>query len=69
MNPPEVDIDLEQAHLEPGSVLTSPEEPCEFAGLSWTETIDLLQHRTDDARELGVAEAEGIGGGKASLLE
>jgi hypothetical protein len=26
MNKPEVDIDLEQAYLDPGSVFTSPEE-------------------------------------------
>ena len=68
MNQPEVDIDLAQARLDPASVFTSPEELCESAGLSRTEKINLLQRWADDARELEVAEAEGMGGGETSLL-
>jgi len=68
MNQPRVDIDLEQAYLDPGSVFTSPEELCESARLSRQAKIDLLQRWAEDARELEVAESEGMAGGEDSLL-
>ena len=68
MNSAGINIDLEHAYLDPGSVFTSPEELCDSAGLSREEKIDLLQRWADDACELEVAEAEGMGGGETSLL-
>ena len=68
MNRPDVNIDLENARLDPGSVFMSPEELCDSPGLSMKVKIDLLQRWADDARELDVAEAEGMAGGETSLL-
>jgi len=62
------DKDLETARLDPGSVYTSPEELCESPELSREQKIDLLQRWAEDARELEVAESEGMGGGETSLL-
>jgi hypothetical protein len=62
------DRDLEKARLNPGSVFTSPEELRESPGLSREQKIDLLQRWAEDARELEVAESEGMGGGETSLL-
>lgn len=62
------EIDLEKARLDPGSVFASPEELCASPGLSTEQKIDLLQRWAEDARELEVAEEEGMGGGESSLL-
>jgi hypothetical protein len=62
------EMDLETARLDPGSVFTSPEELCESPGLSREQKIDLLLRWAEDARELDVAEAEGMGGGETSTL-
>ena len=64
----DVEIDLEKARLDPGSVFASPEALCESPGLSREQKIDLLQRWAGDARELDVAEAEGMGGGETSVL-
>jgi hypothetical protein len=64
----DVEIDLETARLDPGSVFTSPEALCESPGLSREQKIDLLQRWAEDARELDIAEAEGMGGGETSVL-
>jgi len=62
------EMDLETARLNPGSVFTSPEELRESPGLSREQKIDLLQRWAEDARELEVAESEGMGGGETSLF-
>ena len=62
------EMDLEKARLDPGSVFKSPEELCESPGLSKEEKIDLLQRWAEDARELEIAESEGMGGGETSLF-
>jgi len=62
------DMDLETARLDPGSVYRNPDELCESPGLSREQKIDLLQRWAEDARELEVAESEGMGGGETSLL-
>jgi hypothetical protein len=62
------ELDLEKARLDPGSVFASPEQLCESPGLSREQKIDLLQRWAEDARELEVAEEEGMGGGESSLL-
>jgi hypothetical protein len=63
------EMDLEKARLDPGSVFASPEALCESTGLSREQKIDLLQRWAEDARELDVAEDEGMGGGEPSMLE
>jgi hypothetical protein len=63
------DIDLEQARLDPGSVFASPEELCASPGLSKEEKVDLLQRWAEDARELEIADDEGMSGGESSLLD
>jgi len=68
MNRPDVNIDLENARLDPGSVFMNPEELCDSPGLSMKVKIDLLQRWAEDARELEVAESEGMGGGETSLF-
>ena len=62
------EMDLETARLDPGAVFTSPEELCESPGLSREQKVDLLQRWAEDARELDVAESEGMGGGETSLF-
>lgn len=61
-------VDLEQARLDPGSVFASPEQLRDSPGLSSEQKIDLLKRWAEDATELEVAEAEGMGGGETSLL-
>ena len=63
------EMDLEKARLDPGSVFTSPEELCESPGLSTEQKVDLLLRWAEDAREIDVAEEEGMGGGESSMLE
>jgi hypothetical protein len=62
------EMDLEKARLDPGSVFASPEELCESSALSREQKIDLLQRWADDARELDLAEEEGMAGGESSML-
>jgi hypothetical protein len=62
------DMNLETARLDPGAVFRNPDELREFPGLSREQKIDLLQRWAEDARELEVAESEGMGGGETSLL-
>lgn len=62
------DRDLESARLDPGAVFKNPEELCESPGLSREQKIDLLRRWAEDARELDVAESEGMGGGETSLF-
>ena len=62
------EIDLEKARLDPALVFTSPARLCESPKLSKEEKIELLQRWADDARELEIAEDEGMAGGESSLL-
>lgn len=63
------EFDLEQARLDPGSVFASPEKLCESSRLSKEEKVDLLQRWAEDARELEIADDEGMSGGEFSLLD
>jgi hypothetical protein len=63
------DIDLEKARLDPGSVFVSPEKLCESSRLSKEEKVELLQRWAEDARELEIADDEGMSGGELSLLD
>jgi hypothetical protein len=59
--------DLERAHDDPGAVFPSPEALAAEPSLELGEKIALLRQWAYDARELEVAEEEGMGGGEASL--
>jgi hypothetical protein len=59
--------DLERARSDPASVFASPEALAAEPSLRPGEKIELLRQWAYDARELEVAEEEGMGGGEASL--
>jgi hypothetical protein len=59
--------DLERAQCDPGAVFDSPEALAAEPALEPGEKIALLRQWAYDARELEVAEEEGMGGGEASL--
>jgi len=62
-------VDLARARLDPGAVFPSPEALRDRSDLSRQEKLDLLRRWEYDARELSTAEAEGMVGGEASLLD
>ena len=62
------DIDLANALRDPGSVFSSPEDVLENAALSKQQKIEVLRQWEYDARELGVAEEEGMVDGEPSPL-
>jgi hypothetical protein len=61
--------EYQKAVVDPAAVFASPEEVLARADLSPAQKLHLLRRWRDDARELSVAEAEGMGGGEPSLLE
>jgi len=63
------DPDVARARLDPGAVFATPEEVRDHPRLSLQEKADILRRWEYDARELSVAEEEGMGGGEASLLD
>lgn len=62
------DPDLEQALLDPSSVFSSPEAVLSATTFTENEKIEILRRWAYDARELAVAEEEGMLGGGPSLL-
>lgn len=62
------EIDLEQAMLDPGSVFASPEALRVQCGLTREQKIEILRRWAYDARQLSVAEEEGMMGGESSSL-
>ena len=62
-------LDMARARLDPGAVFGTPEALRDHPRLSVAEKIELLRRWEYDARELSGAEAEGMGGGEASLLD
>ena len=62
------EIDLEQAMLDPGSVFASPEALRDQRGLTREQKIEILRRWAYDARQLSVAEEEGMMGGEPSSL-
>lgn len=62
------EIDLEQAMLDPGSVFASPEALRDQRGLTRQQKIEILRRWAYDARQLSVAEEEGMMGGEPSSL-
>jgi len=62
------EIDLNQAMLDPGSVFASPEALRDQRGLTREQKIEILRRWAYDARQLSVAEQEGMMGGESSSL-
>ncbi|MEJ2007330.1 MAG: hypothetical protein P8Z30_04100 [Acidobacteriota bacterium] len=63
------EIDLEQAMLDPGSIFASPEALRDQRGLTREQKIEILRRWAYDARQLSVAEDEGMMGGEPSSLD
>lgn len=63
------EAELRKALLDPGAVFGSPEQLLERSDLGSAQKRDLLTRWLYDARELSVAEEEGMAGGEPSLIE
>ena len=61
--------DYQRAALDPASVFASPEEVLKRTDLSREQKLKVLGQWLTDARELSVAEGEGMAGGEPSLIE
>ncbi|MFP4615643.1 MAG: hypothetical protein ACLFRB_07180 [Thiohalorhabdus sp.] len=61
--------DLEKARRDPLSVFTTPEEIRDHPVLERAEKVELLRRWEYDARELEIAEGEGMIGGETDCLE
>jgi hypothetical protein len=61
--------DVERARLDPGAVFASPEAVRDDPRLAHGDKVDILRRWEYDARELSVAEEEGMGGGEPPLLD
>lgn len=62
------EMDIDQAMLDPGSVFASPEALRDQHGLTRDQKIEILRRWAYDARQLSVAEEEGMIGGESSSL-
>ena len=62
-------IDFEQALLDPGAVFRTPEEVVMCEELTTDQRAEILCRWEYDARELDVAEEEGMSDGESSLLD
>ncbi len=60
--------DLQTAIRDPASVFDDPEEVIKATALTSAEKIAILKSWAYDARELEVAEEEGMAGGSQSVL-
>ena len=63
------DTDLREALLDPGAAFDSPESVLTSGGLSKSLKIEILRRWAYDARELAVAEEEGMPTAQDSLLQ
>ena len=63
------EIDFELALIDPAAVFRSPEEVVACEGLTPDQRADVLCRWEYDARELDVAEEEGMRDGESSLLD
>jgi hypothetical protein len=61
-------LDLEQALLDPTAVFDSPESVLEAGTLTIEQKIEVLRRWAYDAREIAVAEEEGMIADQPSLL-
>ncbi len=62
-------IDLDRAMLVPASVFKTPDEVLQSEKLSCEQKIEILRRWEYDARELQVAEEEGMVGSNSSILD
>lgn len=62
-------IDLERALLVPSSVFKTPDDVVQSEKLSCEQKIEILRRWEYDARELQVAEEEGMVGSNSSILD
>lgn len=63
------DVDLEQLVLDPRAHFSSPEEVLADGALTDADKRAVLRSWERDARELAVAEEEGMGGGERDVLQ
>lgn len=61
-------MDRKRALRDPGSIFSVPEEVRDHSGLDPGEKLEILRRWAYDARELEVAEDEGMIGGELDLL-
>ena len=61
--------DVARARLDPAAVFADPEAVQAHPRLSVAEKVDILRRWEYDARELAVAEEEGMSGGEPLLLD
>ncbi len=61
-------IDIDAALANPSAYFAQPQDVLTYPGLSRKLQLELLRQWEQDARQLAVAEGEGMGGGEASML-
>ncbi len=62
------DVDYDRALLDPKACFDEPEAVLRHTGLGREQKIAVLRSWERDARELSVAEEEGMGDGEADML-
>ena len=62
-------MNMEKAMLDPTSVFACPDDVCREDSLTRDKKIKILRRWEYDARELGVAEEENMGGGSPDILD
>ncbi len=61
-------IDIDAALANPSAYFAQPQDVLTYPGLSWKLQRDLLRQWEQDARQLAIAEGEGMAGGEESML-
>ena len=61
-------VDLQKMLRDPAAVFQKPRDVLDHPDLTREERLAILRQWERDARELSVAEEEGMGGGEESLL-
>jgi len=61
-------IDIDDALADPSAHFAQPKDVLTYPGLSRKLQMELLRQWEQDARQLAVAEGEGMGGGEESML-
>jgi len=61
-------IDINAALANPSAYFAQPQDVLTYPGLSRQLQLELLRQWEQDARQLAIAEGEGMGGGEASML-
>ena len=61
-------VDLQTMLRDPAAVFRRPSDVLNHPGLTRDERLAILEQWERDARELSVAEEEGMGGGEESFL-